>query len=37
TGAELLLLQRVQPAGKRQMAIRDFLNGAPDFVGSQLG
>jgi len=37
TGAELLLLQRVQPAGKRQMAIRDFLNGAPDFIGSQLG
>lgn len=37
TGADLLLLQSVQPAGKRQMAIRDFLNGAPDFVGSRLG
>jgi methionyl-tRNA formyltransferase len=37
TGAGLLLLQTVQPAGKRAMAAREFINGAPDFVGSQLG
>lgn len=37
TGDGLLLLRRVQPAGKRPMAIADFLNGAPDFIGSVLG
>jgi methionyl-tRNA formyltransferase len=37
TGAGLLLLQGVQPAGKRTMDVRRFLNGAPDFVGSKLG
>lgn len=37
TGDELLLLKVVQPAGKRRMTMRDFLNGAPDFVGSRLG
>lgn len=37
TGAGLLLLRRVQPAGKRAMAIADLLNGAPDFIGSSLG
>ncbi len=37
TGLGLLLLETVQPAGKRQMSTRDFLNGAPDFIGSQLG
>ena len=37
TGAGLLLLHSVQPAGKRAMEIRSFLNGAPDFVGAQLG
>lgn len=37
TGAGLLRLLAVQPAGKRQMDLRSFLNGAPDFVGSQLG
>jgi len=36
TGDGLLLLVTVQPAGKRQMDLRSFLNGAPDFVGSQL-
>ena len=36
TGEGLLLLQTVQPAGKRAMDIRSFLNGAPDFVGSCL-
>ena len=33
----LLLLHTVQPAGKRSMEIRTFINGAPDFIGSQLG
>lgn len=33
----LLALTTVQPAGKRAMDIRSFLNGAPDFVGSRLG
>jgi methionyl-tRNA formyltransferase len=37
TGGGLLLLKTVQPAGKRPMSSRDFLNGAPDFVGSTLG
>lgn len=37
TGAGLLQLVTVQPAGKRQMDMRSFLNGAPEFVGSQLG
>lgn len=37
TGEGLLLLVTVQPAGKRQMDLRSFLNGAPEFVGSQLG
>lgn len=37
TGAGLLRLDKVQPAGKRAMEIRSFLNGNPDFVGSRLG
>jgi len=37
TGDGLLLLRTVQPAGKRSMEIRSFLNGAPDFIGSRLG
>ena len=37
TGDGLLLLVTVQPAGKRQIDLRSFLNGAPEFVGSQLG
>lgn len=37
TGAGLLLLQNVQPAGKRALDTRSFLNGAPNFVGSTLG
>ncbi|MEZ4866636.1 MAG: methionyl-tRNA formyltransferase [Caldilineaceae bacterium] len=36
TGADLLLLQTLQPAGKRQMDARSFLNGAPEFIGSEL-
>ncbi len=36
TGKGLLLLQTVQPAGKRAMDIKSFSNGAPDFVGSCL-
>jgi len=37
TGAGLLRLETVQPAGKRAMAVQSFLNGAPDFIGSRLG
>lgn len=37
TGSALLVLTTVQPAGKRRMVMRDFLNGAPDFIGSRLG
>lgn len=36
TGEGLLLLRMVQPAGKRSMDMRSFLNGAPNFVGSRL-
>ncbi|MBV7334070.1 methionyl-tRNA formyltransferase [Chloroflexi bacterium TSY] len=37
TGNGLLILKTVQPAGKRAMDIQSFLNGAPRFVGGQLG
>jgi methionyl-tRNA formyltransferase len=37
TGEGLLLLQSVQPAGKRILDIRSFTNGAPTFTGSRLG
>lgn len=37
TGAGLLLLRTVQPAGKRPLDMRSFLNGAPDFIGAMLG
>ncbi|CAN5570576.1 methionyl-tRNA formyltransferase [soil metagenome] len=37
TGDQLLGLHVVQPAGKRRMDLRSFLNGAPDFIGSRLG
>lgn len=37
TASGLLVLHRVQPAGKREMAARDWLNGAPDVVGTRLG
>lgn len=36
TGEGLLLLHSVQPAGKRTMDARSFLNGAGEFVGSIL-
>ena len=36
TGEGRLLLHTVQPAGKRAMDVRSFLNGAPDFVGVTL-
>ena len=35
TGDGLLVLQEVQPAGKRRMTAATFRNGAPDFVGSR--
>lgn len=37
TGTDLLLLQEVQPAGKRAMDADSFRRGAPDFVGARLG
>ena len=37
TGAGLLRLKMVQPAGKRAMVSKSFVNGAPRFVGSRLG
>lgn len=37
TGAGLLLLETIQPAGKRALDVKSFLNGAPDFIGAQLG
>jgi methionyl-tRNA formyltransferase len=37
TGEGLLLLHTVQPAGKRAMDLRSFLNGAAEFIGSELG
>jgi methionyl-tRNA formyltransferase len=32
----VLVLDVVQPAGKREMSGEAFIRGAPDFVGSQL-
>lgn len=37
TGTDLLMLQEVQPAGKRAMDVDSFRRGAPDFVGARLG
>ncbi len=37
TGDGLLALYAVQPAGKRRITAAEFLNGAPDFIGSRLG
>lgn len=36
-GNGVLRLVEVQPAGRRPMSIEAFVNGHPDFVGSQLG
>lgn len=36
TASGSLMLERIQPAGKREMDASDFLNGSPDFIGSQL-
>lgn len=36
TASGALVLERVQPAGKREMNAGDFLNGAPDLIGSPL-
>lgn len=33
----ILLLQRIQLAGKRTVSIGDFLHGYPNFIGSTLG
>ncbi len=31
-----LVLERIQPAGKREMSAADFLNGSPHFVGANI-
>jgi methionyl-tRNA formyltransferase len=36
TGEGYIILEEVQPEGRSNMSIRDFLNGNPDFVGSIL-
>lgn len=36
TGEELLRLDEVQPAGRRPMAGKAFVNGAPGFLGARL-
>ena len=36
TGEGVLVLDAVQPAGKREMSGEAFIRGAPDFVGAQL-
>lgn len=36
TGEGVLILDLVQPAGKRVLDARSFVNGAPGFVGSRL-
>lgn len=37
TGDGGLRLEQIQPAGKRPMAVADFLRGRPDFIGTRLG
>jgi methionyl-tRNA formyltransferase len=37
TGDGAILLQQLQPAGKRSMAAMDFVRGVSDFVGTRLG
>ena len=36
TSQGAIILQQIQPAGKRAMLARDFVGGAANFVGSQL-
>ncbi|MCP4165636.1 MAG: methionyl-tRNA formyltransferase [Chloroflexi bacterium] len=37
TGRGMLVVDQLQPAGKRMMSTRDFLRGRSDFVGALLG
>lgn len=37
TGNGVLLIEQLQPPGKRQMPARDFINANPDLAGKQLG
>jgi len=37
TGTDALLLEEVQFAGKRAMAVQEFIRGQRDFIGSVLG
>jgi methionyl-tRNA formyltransferase len=36
TGNGILILKQVQPEGKKTMPVRDFLNGHPEIIGSNL-
>lgn len=36
TASGSLVLERIQPAGKREMNAADFLNGSPDFIGATI-
>ncbi len=35
-GSGSLILERIQPAGKREMSASDFLNGSPSFIGARI-
>jgi len=37
TGTDALLLEEIQLAGKKAMAVQDFIRGQRDFIGSVLG
>jgi methionyl-tRNA formyltransferase len=37
TGTDALLLEEVQLAGKKTLAIQEFIRGQRDFIGSVLG
>ncbi len=36
-GKDFLVIEELQMEGKRPMAVKDFLNGHPDFIGKILG
>jgi methionyl-tRNA formyltransferase len=37
TGADALLLEEIQLAGKKALAVQEFIRGQRDFIGSVLG
>ena len=36
TGNGLIFIEEIQPEGKGVMPIADYLNGRPDFLGTEL-